>query len=170
MQNFYARLDQFLLDAGLENSTAGLGCSEVEIAARERQYGVQFPLAYRLFLKWCGGGRLKSLGQDFQLEFLDYYRDSARDLLAENQATLEPGGFVFSEWQGYNFFYLLLGVDNPPVKLCIIKSDVEPGLKYIDYGRFTDWLVGLIELALLYNQLNTPAMLAELNQIEQLAD
>jgi hypothetical protein len=170
MQDFYARLDQFLLDTGLETSTAGLGCSEAELAAREQQYGVQFPLAYRLFLKWCGRGWLKSLGQNFQLEFLDYYWDSARDLLAENQATLEQDGFVFSEWQGYNFFYLLLGVDNPPVKLCIIKSDVEPGLRYLEYGRFTDWLIGLIELALLYNKLNTPAMMAELDRIEQLAD
>jgi hypothetical protein len=147
-----------------------LGYSEAEIAAREQQYGVQFPLAYRLFLQWCGRGWLQSLGQDFRLEFLEYYWDSARDLLAENQATLEPRGFVFSEWQGYNFFYFLLGIDNPPVKLYIIKSDIEPGLEYIDYDRFIDWLIGLIELALIYRQLNTPVMLAELNRIEQLAD
>jgi len=56
-----------------------------------------------------------------------------------------PGGFVFGEWQGYNFYYSLLGVDNPPVNLCIIKSDVEPGLKHIAYGRFTDWLINQIK-------------------------
>jgi hypothetical protein len=129
MQDFYARLAQFLFDAGLEASIAGLGCSEVEIVEREQQYGVQFPLAYRLFLKWCGRTRLQSLSPGFQLEFLDYYWDSARDLLAEEQETLELGGFIFSEWQGYNFLYFLLGADNPQVKLCIIKSDTEPGLE-----------------------------------------
>jgi hypothetical protein len=176
MQNFYARLNQFLLDAGLENSTAGLGCAEAEIAAREQQYGVPFPMAYRLFLQWCGRGRLQSLDQDFQLKFLDYYWDSARDLLADNQSILEPGGFVFGEWQGYNFFYFLLGVDNPPVKLCIIKSDVESGLEYIDYGRFTDWLISQIKSMVNIRQslgkinVDVPTIWAELDQIAQLAN
>jgi hypothetical protein len=176
MQKFYARLNQFLFDAGLEAGTTILGCSEAEIAAQEQAYGVQFPLAYRLFLKWCGHTRLKALDQNFQLEFLDYYWDSARDLLAENHATLEPGGFVFGEWQGYNFFYFLLGADNPLVKLCIIKSDTEPGLEYIEYGRFTDWLIGsikhLVEIRQSIRKINVdvPAVWAELDKIACLAD
>lgn len=71
MQAFYAGLDQFLVATGLEASTTGLGCSEVEVAAQKQAYGVQFPLAYRLFLKWCGRATLKSLEQDFQLAYLD---------------------------------------------------------------------------------------------------
>lgn len=154
----------------------GLGCSEAEIVAQEQTYGVQFPLAYRLFLKWCGRTTLKSLDQDFRLEFLEYYWDSARDLLAENQVTLEAGGFVFGEWQGYNFFYFLLGFDNPPVKLCIIKSDTEPGLRYIEYGRFTDWLIDTIKYSVKIRQsirkieVRVPAIWAELDQIARLAD
>jgi hypothetical protein len=176
MQAFYTRLAQFLFDSGLEDSAVGLGCSEAEIATQEQVYGVEFPLAYRLFLNWCGRTKLKSLDQDFRLDFLDYYWDSARELLAENQAALETGGFVFGEWQGYNFFYFLLGVDNPPVSLCIIKSDVEPGLELIAYGRFTDWLINRIKWMVKIRQsiqkinVNVPTVWAELDQIAKLAD
>jgi hypothetical protein len=174
-QAFYARLDQFLVATGLEGSTRDLGCSEVEVAAQEQAYGVQFPLAYRLFLKWCGRATLKSLDQDFRLAFLDYYWDSARELLIENQATLEPGGFVFGEWQGYNFWYLLLGSDNPAVKLCLIKSESEPGLAYHEYGRFTDWLISQLKMMVQLRQslgridVQVPVVWAELDQIAQLA-
>jgi hypothetical protein len=176
MQAFYTRLDQFLVATGLEGSTRDLGCSEVEIAAQEQAYGVQFPVAYRLFLKWCGRATLQSLNQDFRLAFLDYYWDSARELLIENQAALEPGGFVFGEWQGYNFWYLLLGSANPVVKLCLIKADLEPGLAYQEYGRFTDWLISqLKEMVQLRQSLGridvqVPVVWAELDQIAQLAD
>ena len=114
--------------------------------------------------------------QEFELRFLDYFWDSARDLLAMNRVILEPGGFVFTEWQGYNFFYFLLGFDNPPVKLCIIKSDTEPGVEYIDYGRFTDWLIDQIKAMVDLRQsireinVNVPAAWAVLDQIAQLAD
>ena len=176
MQAFYMRLAQFLVATGLEGSTSGLGCSEAEVAAQEQEYGVQFPLAYRLFLKWCGRATLQSLEQDFRLAFLDYYWDSARELLTENQTSLEPGGFVFSEWQGYNFWYFLLGSDNPLVKLCIIKSDLEPGLVYHEYGRFTDWLIGQLKTMVQLRQslgrldVQVSAVWAELDQIAQLAD
>lgn len=176
MQAFYTRLDQFLVATGLEGSTRGLGCCEAEVAAQEQAYGVQLPLAYRLFLQWCGRAILPSLEQDFRLAFLDYYWDSARELLAENQAVLEPDGFVFSEWQGYNFWYLLLGSDNPVVKLCTIKSDVEPGLVYHEYGCFTDWLIGQLKAMVQLRQslgrihVQVPAVWAELDQIARLAD
>jgi hypothetical protein len=175
LHTFYTRLDQFLVAAGLEGPTTGLGCSEGELAAQEQRYGVQFPLAYRLFLAWCGRTSLPSLGQDFQLEFLDYYWDSARELLAENQATLAPGGFVFGEWQGYNFHYFVLGSANPPVTLCIIKSETESGLAYIEYGRFTDWLIGRLKEQVELRQslgrvkVEVSAVWAELDQLAQLA-
>jgi len=73
MQALYTRLDQLLFDFRIEDSTAGLGYSKAEIATQEQAYGIRFPLAYRLFLKWCGRTKLKSLDQDFRLEFLDYY-------------------------------------------------------------------------------------------------
>jgi hypothetical protein len=174
MQTFYHRLDLLLFHAGLEGPTTVAGCSEAEIVAQEQAYGVAFPLAYRLFLKWCGRTGLKSLGQDFRLEFLEYNWESARDLLADNDEVLEPGGFVFAEWQGYNFLYFLLGVDNPPVKLCIIKSDIEPGLEYTDYGRFTDWLIdrikSLVKPGRVNREISVPAIWAELDQIARLAD
>ena len=176
MHLFYARLEQVLLAAGLEDSTTGLGCSEAEVAVQEQRYGVSFPLAYRLFLTWYGRTSLPSLDQDFRLEFLDYYWDSARELLAENQVALAPGGFVFGEWQGYNFYYFLLGSDNPPVTLCSIKSDSESGLEYREQGRFTDWLIGqlksVVELRQSLGRINVqvPVVWAELDQIAQLAD
>jgi hypothetical protein len=175
MQAFYTRLDQFLVKTGLEKSTTIVGCSEAEITAQEQIYGVQLPLAYRMFLRWCGRTTLKSLDQDFQLDALKYNWESARDLLAENHVTLEPGGFVFGEWQGYNFWYFLLGVDNPPVKLCIIKY-YETGLEYEAYGRFTDWLIDQIKSSVKIRQsirqinVNVPAAWAVLDQIAELAD
>jgi hypothetical protein len=94
-------------------------------------------------------------------------------LLAENHATLEPGGFVSGEWQGYNFFYFLLGAENPSVKWCTIQSDTEPGLEYRDEGRFTDWLINRIKLVLplrrFDRKINVPAIWAELDRIAQLA-
>lgn len=176
MHAFYTRLDQFLFATGLEESLQDLGCSEAELAAQEKRYGVQFPLAYRLFLAWCGRTTLQSLNQSFRLEFLDYYWDSARELLAEHQAVLEPAGFVFGEGQGYNFWYLVLGSANPVVKLCIIKSDREPGLVYQEYGRFTDWLITQVKDLVKLRQslgkiaVQVAAVLAELDQIAQLAD
>jgi hypothetical protein len=176
MQAFYTRLDQLLIKTGLEKPATILGCSEDEIKAQEQAYSVRFPLAYRLFLKWCGRKKPALFDQDFELRFLDYFWDSARDLLAENQVVLEPGGFVFTEWQGYNFFYFLLDFDNPPVKLCIIKSDTEPGLEYIDYGRFTDWLINeikaLVKTLQFINRINVDvsAIWVELDEIGQLVD
>jgi hypothetical protein len=175
MQAFYTRLNQLLVKIELEESAIILGCSEDEIVAREQSYGIQFPLAYRLFLKWCGRKNPALFRQNFELEFLHYYWDSARDLLAENHAVLESGGFVFTEWQGYNFLYFLLGSDNPPVKQCIIKSDTEPGLEYMDYGRFTDWLIDYTKAAVNTLQfigidVDVLTIEAELEQIAQLGD
>lgn len=176
MQAFYARLNEFLVNTGLEKSTEGLGCSAEEIAEAERAYGVQFPLAYRLFLRWCGRGPMSWMDQqDLQLDSLPYSWESARALLAAEQEALEPGGFVFSQWQGYNFLYFLLGADNPPVKLCIIKYYV-PGLEYEDYGRFTDWLIQRIKSSvelrsfLRKTSVRVPAVWAELDRIARLAD
>lgn len=78
-----------------------------------------------------------------------YYRDSARDLLAENQAALEPGGFVSGEWQSYSFFYFLLGADwlLDRIKLLV---EIRQALRKID--------------------VDVPAVRAELDQIAQLAD
>lgn len=174
MQGFYSRLNQFLIEVGLEQPSTIIGCSESEIAMQEQIYGVQFPLAYRLFLKWCGHRKPTLFDQDYELRFLNSYWESASDLLAENQAVLEPRGFVFSEWQGYNFFYFLLGLDNPVVKLCIIKSDTEIGLEYIDYGCFTDWLINSIKSLVKSLQstrkvnVDVPFILSELDQIAQL--
>ena len=108
MQAFYQRLNQFLFEQGFEDSPVGLGCSDAEIAGQEQRYGIRFPLAYRLFLQWCGHMALQSLEYDCRLDSLDYSWESARELLEENHVTLEVGGFVFGEWQGYNFFYFLL--------------------------------------------------------------
>jgi hypothetical protein len=58
MEAFYRRLDQFLFEQGFEDSTVGLGCSDGEMVAQEQRYGVRFPLAYRLFLQWCGHATL----------------------------------------------------------------------------------------------------------------
>lgn len=176
MQAFYTRLDEYLVNTGLEKSTVGLGCSEEEIAEAERGYNVRFPLAYRLFLRWCGRGPMHWMDQlDLQLDSLPYSWESARALLAEEQEVLEPGGFVFSEWQGYNFLYFLLGIDNPPVRLCIIKYYV-PGLDHEDYGRFTDWLIQRIKQSvelrssLRQTSVDVPAVWAELDRIARLAD
>jgi hypothetical protein len=116
MQAFYQRLDLFLFEQGFEDSMKGLGCSDAELAALEQQHGGRLPLAYRLFLQWCGHATLQSLEYDCRFDSLRYSWDSARELLAENHATLAPNAFVFGEWQGYNFFYFLSGVENPPVK------------------------------------------------------
>lgn len=90
--------------------------------------------------------------------------------------TLEHGGFVFSEWQVYNFWYFLLGSANPLVKLCLIKSDLEPGSVYHEYGRFTDWLISQLKTMVQLRQslgrldIQVPVVWAELEQIAQLAD
>ncbi len=61
MHAFYTRLDQFLVAAGLERSTLGLGCSEAEIVAQEQTYGVRFPLAYWTLIGWFSRGRFQRL-------------------------------------------------------------------------------------------------------------
>lgn len=176
MHAFYTRLAHFLVTTGLEDATTLDGCSEAEIVVQEQTYGVSFPLAYRLFLEGWGRTTPQSLGQDFRLAFLDYYWDSAHDLLVENKAAFEPGAFVFSERQGYSFYYFLLGSDNPPVTLCVIKSETEPGLDYMAYGRFTDWLINQIKEMAAYRlsirkiNRDLAAVWAELDQIAQLAD
>ncbi|WP_324673119.1 SMI1/KNR4 family protein [Hymenobacter sp. GOD-10R] len=173
MQVFYSQLKQFLT-AALETADA-IGCSEEEITYQERAYDIQFPLAYRLFLIWCGKTKLSWMnGRDFGLDTLAYSWDSATELLAENQSVLEPNGFVFSEWQGYNFWYFLQGIDNPPVKLCIIQSDVDPGLQIIEYGRFTDWLINQIKDSIKLKQslkridVHVPTIWTELDRIAKL--
>lgn len=176
--NFYIELTAYLLTAGLDVPTAELGCTDAEIDKAERKWGVQFPEAYQLFLKWCGKGTMDWMNnQDFTPDFLDYSRDSATMLLAENNETLASGDFVISEWQGYNFYAIQLGADNPLVTLYIIKSD-DPdvrGLDRIEYGRFTDWIIQQIkimtELRQKLRRINgdVPAVWAELDRIALLA-
>lgn len=179
MQEFYNRLNQYLLAAGLEICVEPVGATDAEIDQWESIYKVHFPLAYRQFLRWCGNGRMEWMdNQDFRLQSLPYSWESAADLLTENREVLETSGFVIAEWQGYNFWYLLLGEANPIVKLCIIKDDNPNtfGLDVTSYGRFTDWLIGQIKASVKIRKslqridINVSTVWIELDSIAQLAN
>jgi hypothetical protein len=86
--------------------------------------------------------------------------------LSENQ-------FAFTQWQGYNFYYLDLEMDNPNVELYIeagcASEDAPPEIH--KYGRFTDWLCKKVEMSLnlrkqLYG-LEIDSLLKELNEIKK---
>ncbi|RSK49287.1 SMI1/KNR4 family protein [Hymenobacter rigui] len=176
--NFYTELNAYLLTTGLDVPIAEPGCTDAEIEETEKEWGVQFPESYRLFLKWCGKGTMEWMGgQDFTADSLDYSWECAITLLAENNETLASRDFVISQWQGYNFFAIQLGADNPLVTLYVIKSDNPDvrGLNRIEYGRLTDWIIQQIKIMTeLRHELgrinaDVPAVWGELDRIALLA-
>jgi hypothetical protein len=94
-------------------------CTSDEVQLLEQTLRIHFPKAYEEFLLWMGKGAGAFLqGSDCFYADLPKLKDWAKELLAENDATLELAeeAFVFFIHQGYQFAFMLISEgDNPPV-------------------------------------------------------
>nr|WKN40122.1 SMI1/KNR4 family protein [Tunicatimonas sp. TK19036] len=104
---FYRNIRLFLVEHGLEDRDRIVGYSDIEIEGYEKLYGIQFPIEYRLFLKYFAKGGMRFFcGQTFKLEKLHDAFEVACELLSDRNEKLGNECFVISQWQGYNFYYL----------------------------------------------------------------
>ncbi len=105
--------------SGIVASSEMHPCTDEEVAVLEQQIGQPLPAAYREFLLWIGhGAGIFLQGSDAFYQHLNHLRQSAQDLLLENNitATLPEDVFVFYMHQGYQFmFFRLSEGDDPPV-------------------------------------------------------
>lgn len=131
-----------LTAAGLVTPETLQGCSEQEIAALERDLGVQLPAIYREFLAVMGrrAGTFFE-GTDFLYRDLPTLREQAEHLLRRCNAglALDHSDFVFAVHQGYTFlFFRCGGSDDPPVRL---YEEDETSFREVAKS-FSSWLVG----------------------------
>ena len=120
---------------------------EPEIQALENKCGLILPKAYRLFLKKFAGNKLKIFdNQSYNIQGIFYAQDVSKELILQDNFTLPENSFVFSQWQGYQFYYFVnSGSENPETFLYIEGGDdvtTEPPEVYA-YGNFTNWLINL---------------------------
>ncbi|MFK7947246.1 MAG: SMI1/KNR4 family protein [Saprospiraceae bacterium] len=145
---FFRMLELFLVDNGIEEIVEGY--SEEEIITVEKQYNCQLPLAYRLFLKTMAKQDLSVFDSlDFQLDGIDYARETAKELTTDLGFEVEKDAFIFTEWQGYRFIYFILdGNENPITKKCQECSSTNIPPEIIYEGLFTDWLCRRIRISI----------------------
>lgn len=135
INSFYRNILLFLVENGLEDRDRIVGYSDAEVEEYEKLYSIQFPIEYRLFLKFFAKGSMRFFcGQTFKLEKLPDAFEIARELLSDRNEKLGNKCFVFSQWQGYNFYYLNMNDVVPKVYLYM------EGEGTTDIMTFQNWI------------------------------
>lgn len=124
------------------------GLTDIEIESLEKTNGQKFPKAYKLFLKKFAGGQFKIFDyQSYDLQGIIDAQEVSKELILQDGTTLPDNCFVFSQWQGYQFYYFVnTDTDNPDTFLYIEGGNdkrIDPPEIYPE-GCFTDWLVNLL--------------------------
>ncbi len=172
LDDFFVLMVDFLIRNKLESNTKGF--KEEEIKNYEIENSIKFPKAYRLFLSTLANSDLRIFDcQDYTISGLKYAKEVSEGLLKKDNYKLNEHQFAFTQWQGYNFYYLDLTSDNPNVKLYIeagcASEDSPPEIH--KYGSFTDWLCKNVEISLnLRKQLNglkIDHLLKELEEVKK---
>jgi hypothetical protein len=172
LDEFFELIIDFLTNNKLENNPKGF--KDKEISNYETSNSIRFPKAYRLFLSMLAKSDLRIFdGQDFSIEGLKDAQEVSKELQEQDKYKLSENQFAFTQWQGYNFYYLDLEMENPNVELYIeagcASADAPPEIH--KYGQFTDWLCKKIEISLnLRRQLEVleiDSLLNELNEIKK---
>ncbi|WP_311970484.1 SMI1/KNR4 family protein [Pseudomonas baltica] len=117
MKNVRDIFHELVLRGVILNSTL-VGCSEVEIASIEQNFGCKVPLAYREFLTIAGRSAGKIFcGVDIFYPRLLSLKVEADELLDELGLSdlLPTDAKVFCMHQGYEINYFLPISDDPPV-------------------------------------------------------
>jgi cell wall assembly regulator SMI1 len=135
-------IDQLLRDltAKIVNRDQLHGASESDIASLEREFGVQFPADYKMFLRSAGRGAGEFLKSDhwfFTIDSLPEINSAARRLL--DAAGFEGQWFSFATRMGEVYLFLMAdgSNSNPPVYIWSEWTDTHIE-KYFD--SFCDWL------------------------------
>jgi hypothetical protein len=121
-------------------ASALVGCSEQEVEALERKFGLRLPASYRAFLRLCGremGPFCR--GTDMFYPAIEDGRGGLVELLAEGQVHFELSSdeFVFMSHQGYVYcFFSCSDGHDPPVRQ-YVELDEAPK---VVAGSFTGWL------------------------------
>jgi SMI1 / KNR4 family (SUKH-1) len=123
------------------------GHIDVSIINLEADLKVKLPYAYKHFLRKIATGDLTIFdSQGYSIKDVYYSQESASAILSYDKEVLPHNAFVFSEWQGYNFYYFINdGSENPDTYLYIERGDDENNTPSGSYyqGKFTDWLLKL---------------------------
>jgi hypothetical protein len=123
------------------------GHTELSIINLENNSKIKLPFAYKHFLRKIGASDLSIFdNQSYSLSGLYYANETAEKILTDENEKLPENAFIFSEWQGYQFFYFINdGSENPNTYLYIARDDDKYNEEVIilNYGTFTDWLIKL---------------------------
>lgn len=122
------------------------GLSDREISDLEIKYQITFPEAYKCFLKTLVGGRLKIFDhQNYNIEGIESAHEVASEILLVDKVELPKSSFVFSQWQGYQFYYFINTQDGDPDTFQYIEgggTEQSPPMIY-NVGKFTYWILKL---------------------------
>lgn len=170
LDEFFDLIVDFLTKNNLENKLQGF--TDKEITNYETANAIRFPKAYRLFLSFLAKSDLRIFDcQDFSIKGLNDAQEVSKELLEQDNYKLTGNQFAFTQWQGYNFYYLDLEKENPNVELYIeagcASEDAPPEIH--KYGRFTDWLCKKVEISLnLRKQLDGLEIVNLLDELEKI--
>ena len=139
IKSIYDKILSFLIENKLEDKERILGYTDREIEDYETIFDFKFPYEYKLFLKYFAKNGMRFFcGQTFKLEKVSDALEVANELLADRNEKLRNKCFVFSQWQGYNFYYLDLNENEPKVYLYM------EGTGTTDKWTFKEWIKWLI--------------------------
>ena len=161
---FFEKINAFLAYYDLEDLSRTEGYSNTEINYYEQQLDLKFPYAYRKFLANYAKGSMRFFcGQTYRLDKIKNAFATAEELVRDNNETLPRNTFPFSQWQGYNFFYLENDKTEPWVYL-YMEGKGKDG-----EWLFCDWVKWQIECEvrsrLKWDDLTNEEIIEELNQI-----
>ena len=109
LDEFFDLMVDFLTKNNLENKL--LGFTDKEITNYETANEISFPKAYRLFLSFLAKSDLRIFDcQDFSIKGLNDAQEVSKELLKQDNYKLNGNQFAFTQWQGYNFYYLDLEI------------------------------------------------------------
>lgn len=173
IKEFFTQIRAFLLNHDLESEKHLLGYSCDAVYQLELRRKIQLPYSYKLFLEYFAQGRPKFFdGQDYSISGIKDANIVANSITEADKTELPAGAFVFSQWQGYNFDFFVMGSDNPEV-LLYTEGDGSPCSHDIrKCNTFTDWIcervVSSLTLYHRYYRSNIEGLLAEVETIKQL--
>ncbi|MBD0405175.1 SMI1/KNR4 family protein [Flammeovirga sp. EKP202] len=136
-KDFYVDLKSFLIERNIEQENNIAGCSDSEIEELEMKIG-SLPIAYKEYLLAMGRKNLARLFDcdNYSIGYLDYAKEVADEILNEDKFTIEKPYLVLSEHHGYNFTYISMNHENPPV---YFYMETEKSSTLVS-NKFTSWI------------------------------
>ncbi len=135
-------LVEIIIESGMGTMEDLAGFSEEDIAELEKKYNVRLPLTYKEFLDSIGYSGTSVFSSVIMVyPSLDEFRDSAYEMVEEDEYKLPSSSFVFLLDDNYFLFFDTESGDDPPV----YKYSTGSKAPELFYDSFSEWLTRYVK-------------------------